>query len=129
MKAKHLIQKLVEAESTCTIDPDGDKRWHNSSRKLHRLDGPALEHDDGSKSWWVNGKLHRLDGPAMEHADGSKSWWANGKLHRLDGPAMEYASGFKRWHVDGSRIPVRSQRKFEQWLRDNYEKELLGIKI
>ena len=26
----------------------------------------------------VDGKLHREDGPAIEHSDGSKEWWVNG---------------------------------------------------
>ena len=121
MKAKHLIQKLVEAESTCTIDPDGDKRWRNSSRKLHRLDGPAVERADGTKEWWVDGKRHRLDGPAVEWANGYKSWYMNGKLHRLDGPAREWANGNKVWWVDDKHVPVDNQRDFEYWL--------LGIKI
>ena len=44
---------------------------------------------------------HRLDGPAIEHADGYKSWYVNGKRHRLDGPAVEDANGDKEWYVDG----------------------------
>ena len=27
----------------------------------------------------VYGKCHRLDGPAIEYADGSKSWFINGQ--------------------------------------------------
>jgi hypothetical protein len=46
---------------------------------LHRLDGPAVEHADGFKSWWVEGRRHRLDGPAIECADGYKAWWVEGK--------------------------------------------------
>ena len=30
------------------------------------------------KEWYVNGKLHREDGPAVEWEDGSKSWYVNG---------------------------------------------------
>ena len=33
---------------------------------MHRLQGPAVEHDDGSKEWYQKGLLHRLDGPAKE---------------------------------------------------------------
>jgi hypothetical protein len=28
--------------------------------------------------WYVNGKLHRTDGPAVECDDGAKSWYVNG---------------------------------------------------
>jgi len=24
--------------------------------KLHRLDGPAIDWDDGNKEWWINSK-------------------------------------------------------------------------
>jgi hypothetical protein len=37
---------------------------------------------DGSKEWWLNGKLHRTDGPAIEHSDGSKAWCVDD--HELD---------------------------------------------
>src|SRR3972149_2994041 len=42
---------------------------------------------------------HRLDGPAVECADGTKTWWINGKRHRADGPAVGYADGQKEWDV------------------------------
>jgi hypothetical protein len=58
---------------------DGRKYYYKDKSKtiLHRTDGPAFEHADGSKSWYVNGKLHRLDGPAIEYVSGSKSWYVN----------------------------------------------------
>ncbi len=46
---------------------------------LHREDGPAVEYEDGSKAWFVNGKYHRLDGPAIEYANGFREWFVNGK--------------------------------------------------
>lgn len=29
--------------------------YHNEDGKLHRLDGPAVEWNDGGKEWWING--------------------------------------------------------------------------
>jgi hypothetical protein len=29
--------------------------------------------------WFLNGKCHREDGPAIEHPNGTKSWYINGK--------------------------------------------------
>ena len=52
----------------------------DSSKALHRTDGPAIEYDDGTKFWWVNGKCHRIDGPAMEWVDGAKEWWVDNKF-------------------------------------------------
>ena len=34
-----------------------------------------IEWSNGTKQWLVNGKLHRLDGPAIEHYSGSKYWY------------------------------------------------------
>jgi hypothetical protein len=33
---------------------------------------------NGGKFWHLNGKLHRKNGPAIEHRDGTKEWWLNG---------------------------------------------------
>jgi len=56
-------------------------------------------YESGKKEWFLNGKLHREDGPAIEHANGDKSWYLNGKLHRVDGPAVEYKNGEKFWFL------------------------------
>ena len=41
-------------------------------------------YDNGSKEWCLNGKLHREDGPAVEHTGGTKCWYLNGQRHRED---------------------------------------------
>ncbi len=74
--------------------------YKNKQGKYHREDGPAIEHNNGTKSWFINGKRHRGDGPAREWSIGTKEWWINGKLHREDGPAIEYASGDKSWFLN-----------------------------
>ncbi|NVM34033.1 MAG: hypothetical protein HWN81_00460 [Candidatus Lokiarchaeota archaeon] len=84
--------------------------YYDWDKKLHRLDGPAIERVDGSKWWYVKGKRHRLDGPAVEYANGSKKWCIDGKLHRLDGPAVEYANGDKEWYVDDKYL---TEEEFE----------------
>jgi len=59
------------------INEDGDKTyWKNKEMTIHhREDGPAIEWNDGSKEWWLNGKRHREDGPACEYANGNKYWF------------------------------------------------------
>jgi len=89
--------------SDVTVYATGDRRWRNAAGKLHRLDGPAVEHASGSTEWYADGKPHRLDGPADEWPDGSKTWWVNGNVHRLDGPAVEHASGTTEWWVSGNQ--------------------------
>ena len=56
-----------------------------------------------TKYWFLNGKLHRVDGPAIEHVNGYKYWFLNGELHRTDGPAIEFPNGYKEWWFNGIR--------------------------
>lgn len=77
--------------------------WVNELGELHRLDGPAVECDDGDKEWWVAGMRHREDGPAIEWSDGVKEWWVAGKRHREDGPAVIFGEKCK-WFLNGIRF-------------------------
>ena len=79
---------------------------HDTSKALHRIDGPAVEYADGDKIWYIDGQCHREDGPAVEWADGDKQWYVNGKCHRIDGPAVEWTDGDKSWYVDDKRHRV-----------------------
>lgn len=67
---------------------------------IHRRDGPAVEHVDGSRSWYLYGKLHRDGGPAAENNHASY-WCRHGRLHREDGPAAVYRSGDTAWYING----------------------------
>jgi len=67
----------MDNESYMEIDGFGNKTWKNKKGLLHRLDGPAVEQEDGTKAWFQNGKLHREDGPAAIHFYGTKEWWLN----------------------------------------------------
>jgi hypothetical protein len=84
------------------IDEDENKFYYSDKEMkiLHREDGPAVEWEDGDKSWWLNGKHHREDGPASEWGDGGKFWFLNGERHREDGPAIERANGYKEWWLN-----------------------------
>ena len=57
---------------------------HNTSKQLHRIDGPAVEYADGDREWYVDGKRHRTDGPAVEWVDGYKSWWVDDELYSTE---------------------------------------------
>jgi len=52
--------------------------YYDTSKQLHRVDGPAIESKD-YKAWYVDGKLHRIDSPAVEYANGTKSWYIDGE--------------------------------------------------
>jgi hypothetical protein len=53
--------------------------YRNEKGYLHREDGPAIEWNNGTKEWWINGNTHREDGPAIEYYNGHKKWRLNGK--------------------------------------------------
>ena len=42
--------------------------------------------NSGIKIWWQNDKYHRLDGPAVEWEDGIEEWFING----IETPELEY---------------------------------------
>ena len=69
---------MAKQKPTCQTYPNGTKKWWLND-KLHREDGPAVEHTNGYKVWYLNSKIHREDGPAVEHANGDKEWWLNDK--------------------------------------------------
>ena len=72
--------------------------------------------DSGSRLYLNSaGEVHRTDGPAIIHADGTKLWYQNGQLHRTDGPAVEYASGDKVWYINGEEV---TEAEFNQRVKD-----------
>jgi hypothetical protein len=40
------------------IDLYGNDIWTDDRGQLHRIDGPAVDFLNGSKSWWVNGERY-----------------------------------------------------------------------
>jgi hypothetical protein len=85
-----------------TVNRRGEERWFLGDT-LHREDGPAVIHPDGSRAWFKNGFLHREDGPAFIRANGTEEWYRHGDLHRADGPAITRPDGTDRemWYTDG----------------------------
>jgi len=72
---------------------------------------------DGTKAWSLNGKLHRSNGPAIEHSNGAKEWRLYGKPHRLDGPAYERLDGFKDWYLNGKYLGSNDRGFWALWER------------
>ena len=79
------------------VDHLGTRRYRNSADLLHRDEGPAVTHTDGTSVWYQNGDLHCTTGPAIIWANGDLEWWQNGLRHRADGPAIEWHDGYKEW--------------------------------
>jgi hypothetical protein len=113
----------MDNELTVEIDSSKTKRWKNKKELLHRLDGPAIEHSDGTKEWWKNGERHREDGPAIEFTDGYKEWWFEGRIHREDGPAILYKNGGKNWFLND--ILYRSKEEYFNSLSDKAKAKCL----
>jgi len=85
--------------------------YYNDKGKFHRLDGPAIEREDGSKEWWVNNSLHRENGPAIEYSSGQKIWYFKGKRHRLNGPAISLIE-HNEWWIYGSNYSKSEHNRF-----------------
>lgn len=103
----------------------GRVEWFQNG-KLHREDGPAVEHDDGQEWWYLNGELHREGGPAIYWEGVIHEWYIRGKLHREDGPAIEYylADGRKEeeWWINGVKL---SRTAFNKWLERERPEEIV----
>ena len=96
------------------IGRNGSKRYYNANGRLHRMEGPAVEWEGGSR-WYQNGKLHRTDGPAVVYANGTRYWWQNDLLHRTDGPAVITAE-IKRWYINGK---ILTEAEFKEAVKHN----------
>lgn len=69
----------------------------------------------------LNGVPHREDGPAIEFQNGTKSWYLHGKRHRTNGPAIENSLGIRNpaaWRVDGVQY-----RSIDAWAKAALEYE------
>jgi hypothetical protein len=58
-------------------DYDKDRIHYYCGHLVHREDRPAIEWNDGTKFWFLNGERHREDGPACEFPSGNRDWWLN----------------------------------------------------
>ena len=77
----------------------------------------VVKDKDNDIAYYLNGKLHRTDGPAVEHANGDKYWLLNGKYHREDGPAVEYHDGDKEWWLNDKSYGYDDDFTNESWIR------------
>ena len=117
------IKKLIYSQRIKVTDDCGYvKIRYTLEDRLHREDGPALIHYNGSEEYYIDDKLHRENKPALIRPNGSKEWYNNDRLHRLDGPAMENANGSKEYFIHGKKYKRRD------YLRSRYRKCLIQSK-
>jgi hypothetical protein len=100
---------LHRENGPAAIHADGSRGWYRYGQ-LHRLGGPAVETGGGYKAWFIKGLRHRDDGPAVISSY-KKEWWINGKQHRVDGPAIEFSNGIIYWCINGKIFKDK-----EEWL-------------
>ena len=108
------MTKDPKATDAVAIRKTNDATCWYLNERLHRLDGPAVEYNDGGAEWYQFGRLHRIGGPAMDYASGYKAWWQNGVHHRLDGPAVEFSDGRLYWFINGKNITY----EINSWIRE-----------
>lgn len=113
--------RYIEARPATLVSLDGSQQWLDDSKRLHRVEGPALVLADGSSEWYQRGKLHRLSGPAIIKADGSEEWFLAGKRHRPTGPALTTADGSKHWYFQGMRHRTAGPAVIEGKLIEYYQ--------
>ena len=104
------IKDILKIEDSVPLKLGHCVYWRLPNGQWHRKHGPALEHEDGHREWYLNGKRYRDDGPAIEYENGDKEWYLNGKLHREDGPAIERVNGYKAWYFNGQAIEEITSR-------------------
>jgi hypothetical protein len=106
-----------------------DRTEYTRRGRFHRTDGPAIEFQNGSEEWFLNGKRTRADGPAVVRKDivGEpllEQWWVDNKLSRVGEPAV-IRGLTEEWYTDGKRnnigdaaFKTRNEAGdiiFEQW--------------
>lgn len=99
-KFKSFVEATKEKGTPDHISPNGIRTWKRKGM-YHRLDGPAIQHKDGTEYWYVNGMHHRLDGPAirLKMGDGLvDQWYVNNQRHRDGGPAIVWPDGSEEWY-------------------------------
>jgi hypothetical protein len=97
----------------CTISKLGTKIWRNVNGIYHSVnDLSAIEHANGSKSWYKNGKLHRdNDLPAIEYANGYKEWYIYGKKYSYEQVCNHYQTLSKFGRHCLKKIRMRKLRR------------------
>lgn len=120
-------------------DKNGNKRYYNKNKELHREGGPAIEINKKVKKiyvqgyrgiiekplevWCENGKIHREDGPAVITKE-KEEWFLNGIRHRLNGPAIKFNNGSEYWYKDGElhrRSGPAYIAKYEYFNKDTHK--------
>ena len=87
------LDELYKLTNGKFVRNNGDIEHYQNGR-LHRKNGPAIEHANGNKEWYINGKRRcKNDGHAVENTDGYKLWFENGNWYDVDGFPIKRNNG------------------------------------
>jgi hypothetical protein len=85
--------------------------YFDSHGRRHCSHGPAINHNNNVKMWFVDGLRHREDGPALITSIG-EIWYTNGLLHRLSGPAYtQRETNQVQYYIYGRQLSKEAFRK------------------
>ncbi len=113
--------KIYNSRLISTVTAQGTIEFRIDGR-LHRCDGPAVIHANGSQFWYYDGQIHRCDGPAIEYANGDLYWYQHNLRHRLKGPAITHANGAECYYINGVLQPFQLSDEMME-LIDSYLKK------
>lgn len=92
------------------------------------MDKPERRVLEDRIQWELRGELHRVDGPAVEYNDGDVSWYLHGQRHREDGPAVIWWSSKRiKWclndiHYETPReMPLKLFIAYLKWMKEHLD--------
>ena len=114
--------------------------YFDSNGRRHCSHGPAINHGNRVKMWFVDGLRHREDGPAHITNIG-EIWYTKGLLHRLAGPAFTQREiNVEKYYIHGRQLSKKTFAKvmfrvrlacniFKKGLRQRYCTKLSETQI
>ena len=110
---QHYIKRLLKLKPYHKIDINayGEPIYLDENNLLHRENGPALVHSEGTIAYYRHGKLHRTDGPARIFINGHKEYFQNGEYHRTDGPAVIFSNKNEVYYILGELLTKQEYLK------------------
>lgn len=93
-----------------TIEPGKKNIFYYQNDLLHRDNGPAAIHHNGTKTWYKEGKKHRVGAPAHIWNNGNIEWFFEGLRHCETGPALIYPGRKEEYYLMGIKY---SKEDFE----------------
>jgi len=84
------------------------RRWGSGLHLFHRISGPAVEHDDGEKWWFVEGRVLYYEGDSIGNwsvPDGMVCLcYPNGNPEHDQGKKRFSAPGYEETQAGGDEI-------------------------